>query len=86
VAQGWILVRLHRQHGITMLLAFRGVEASVAAGLFLSFAIVAGLRGDVVAPLFLTFRSSIYNLVINSSWMLAGGYLATSRAEAHETS
>jgi len=71
---GWIIVRLHRAHGLTMLLAFRAAWLVQTAATVLWIA--PGLFG-------LRF---IQNFVISSLLMFIGGFLATRRPNARGVS
>lgn len=79
---GWVVVRLHRAHGLTMLLAFLGIWLLVVVMIFGYYTIVFAARPehDVLLRSWAhTFRLVFRNAMFVTTGTLAGGYLATRR-------
>jgi hypothetical protein len=83
---GWIVVRLHRAHGLTMVFAFKGVWVASLAVVFLWYAILYTSRPEqhvllpsLAAQFWLGIRSQLGDHFI---LLLCGGYLATRQPEA----
>jgi hypothetical protein len=75
---GWLIVRLHRGHGVTMVLVYCGVQAALRTGGLLQFAHVTGRPADLGSLLYMAAMGQIREGVL----MIAGGYVATRPPEA----
>jgi len=75
---GWLVVRLHRQHGMTMLVAYRLLALAAWPAVFLS---VETLMPRLTPPPYWLLPKVRESLIL-SLWMLFGGYWATRRPEA----
>jgi hypothetical protein len=74
---GWLVVRLHREHGVTMLLLYCCVIGALHAAGLLQIAKVTGWSPDLLPPLYAAANGQIREWLL----MITGGYLATRRAE-----
>jgi hypothetical protein len=79
---GWLLVRLHRGHGLAAVLAYRAVGFVVLPTELL---LRATLSSHGLGPQYLfAWSLAMRNAFLDSALMIAGGYLATRRTDVHE--
>ena len=78
VTIGWLIVRLHRGHGVTPVLVYCGVQCALYTAALLQFAHVTVWPADLGTLLSMAARAQILTAVL----MIAGGYIATRPPEA----
>ncbi len=75
---GWLIVRLHREHGLTTVLVCCGVFGALNAAGLRQLAHVTGRPADLGALLYVAAKGQIFT----GALMIAGGYTATRPLEA----
>jgi hypothetical protein len=74
---GWLIVRLHREHGVTMVLAFSCVMFAIRAASLFQIAFLMGPQPNVPELAFAMIIGHIRETLL----LILGGYLATRRWE-----
>jgi hypothetical protein len=74
---GWLVVRLHREHGVTMVFVYCGAIGALHAAGLLQIVHAAGWSPDLLAPLWAAANGQIREWLL----LITGGYLATRPAE-----
>jgi hypothetical protein len=75
---GWLIVRLHRGHGVPMVLVFCGVLGALHTAGIVQFAHATGRPADLGTLLYVAVRGEI----CTGALIIAGGYAATRPPEA----
>jgi hypothetical protein len=73
VTVGWLIVRLHRGHGVTMVLVYCGMIGALRAAGLLQIAKVTGWSPDLLSILYTAANGQIREWLL----LIAGGYIAT---------
>ena len=81
---GWLIVRVARTRGVTLVVAYCGFMLSTIFVLFLWYGTLAALGSDntaVVHSIAVNFQSALSHQFVQDLLMLSAGFLATRRPE-----